>query len=303
MGINELYAGGAIISGVFFGDRCSPMSSCALLVSEVTRTDIFENIKGMVKTSFVPFVLTCIAYFFLGLQLESTGASADVASLFSTEYNLHITTVIPAILIIVLSLFKMRSRNTMMISIAAAVLIGIFVQHETPEAMFHYAVFGYRHHNEQLNALMRGGGIVSMVRVSVIITVSALYSGLFEEIGLLKGIQQLLHRLGKRITVFGSVLVTSVITSAIACNQTLSVILTHELCKDMMKKEKMALALANTAALVSSLIPWSIGMAVPFQTISVPNTAIFYGFYIYGVPLWNTAAAFYTERKSIPAAV
>ena len=32
--------GGAILSGVFFGDRCSPMSSSALLVATITDTDI-----------------------------------------------------------------------------------------------------------------------------------------------------------------------------------------------------------------------------------------------------------------------
>lgn len=40
MGINEIYVGGAIISGIFFGDRCSPVSTSALLVSELTKTDL-----------------------------------------------------------------------------------------------------------------------------------------------------------------------------------------------------------------------------------------------------------------------
>ena len=33
MGIEPLYVGGAILSGVFWGDRCSPVSTSALLVS------------------------------------------------------------------------------------------------------------------------------------------------------------------------------------------------------------------------------------------------------------------------------
>ena len=45
MGINPAVAGGAILSGVLFGDRCSPVSTSALLISELTHTDIFSNIK------------------------------------------------------------------------------------------------------------------------------------------------------------------------------------------------------------------------------------------------------------------
>ena len=43
MNIPVMYAGGAIISGIFFGDRCSPMSSGAHLICELTQTDIFRS--------------------------------------------------------------------------------------------------------------------------------------------------------------------------------------------------------------------------------------------------------------------
>ena len=37
-GTSPLLLGGAILSGAFFGDRCSPFSTSALLVSELTKT-------------------------------------------------------------------------------------------------------------------------------------------------------------------------------------------------------------------------------------------------------------------------
>ena len=66
MGLSPVLIGGAVLSGASFGDRCSPMSTSALLVSAVTKTDIYGNIKRMVKTSLVPFCLTCVIYFLLG---------------------------------------------------------------------------------------------------------------------------------------------------------------------------------------------------------------------------------------------
>ena len=44
-------AGGAAISGAFFGDRCSPVSTSTLLVAEVTHTDMVES-KGKIRYTY-----------------------------------------------------------------------------------------------------------------------------------------------------------------------------------------------------------------------------------------------------------
>lgn len=49
MNVSDVLAGGAILAGIYFGDRCSPVSTSALLVSELTKTDLYENLKGMAK--------------------------------------------------------------------------------------------------------------------------------------------------------------------------------------------------------------------------------------------------------------
>lgn len=54
MGANPVFVGGAILSGVYFGDRCSPVSTSALLVSELTGTSIFDNIRHMLRTALLP---------------------------------------------------------------------------------------------------------------------------------------------------------------------------------------------------------------------------------------------------------
>lgn len=42
------------------------MSTSALLVSELTGSDIYTNIKNMIKSAAVPAVLTCVIYAVLG---------------------------------------------------------------------------------------------------------------------------------------------------------------------------------------------------------------------------------------------
>lgn len=70
VGCNEILAGGAILSGVFFGDRCSPVSTSALLVAELTHTNIFDNIRLMVKTTILPLILTCVFTVSAGLYFR-----------------------------------------------------------------------------------------------------------------------------------------------------------------------------------------------------------------------------------------
>ena len=44
-GISMQLTGAAVLSGAYFGDRCSPVATSALLVAELTHTNIFDNIN------------------------------------------------------------------------------------------------------------------------------------------------------------------------------------------------------------------------------------------------------------------
>ena len=57
-----MLVGGAVLSGIFFGDRCSPMSSSASLVASLTETKLYDNIRRMFLSCIVPFFLTCVLY-------------------------------------------------------------------------------------------------------------------------------------------------------------------------------------------------------------------------------------------------
>ena len=71
--------GGAILSGVYFGDRCSPVSTSALLVADLTGTDLFGNIRQMLRTCLVPFALAAGLYLLFGLSSPAAGQAADIA--------------------------------------------------------------------------------------------------------------------------------------------------------------------------------------------------------------------------------
>ena len=291
MQLNLVLVGGAVMSGIYFGDRCSPVSTSALLVSELTGTDIFDNIRGMIRTSIVPFAVVCLIYFWLGRSAGGGQEVMDVRGLFSQGFLLHWAAVLPAAVILLLSFFKIRVKMTMAVSIAISLALCLILQGLSLGEVLRAAVFGYRTDVPELAAMIDGGGILSMVKLGMIILISSSYAGIFEETGLLDNIRTHIETLGRKLTSFGTMIGVSVLTSAAACNQTLAIILTHQLFLRVEKEPKnFAIHLENSAVLIAPLVPWTIAAAAPLSTIGAPNISLFFACYLYIVPVWNLLA-------------
>ena len=290
MGISPVYLGGAILGGAFFGDRCSPMSTSALLTCTLTRTDIFTNIKLMFRGAAVPFVLTCLIYGVLGSYGSAGVVDLKILYLFRDNFNLHWLTLLPALLIIILSLFKVSVKKTMLVSIATACILCLTLQGVSARALLQLLWQGYQAPEPQLAKMLNGGGIVSMFRALAIVGLSSSYSGIFAGTGLLHGVKDKIASLAEKCTPFGSTLLISFLTGMVACNQTLAIMLTHQLCADTIPdKQELALTLEDTTVLTAALVPWSIASAVPLMAVGAPTLGIAAACYLYLQPLWSLA--------------
>lgn len=266
--------------------RCSPFSTSALLVSELTKTSIFDNIRNMIRSAWLPFLLTCALYGVLGLQLHSQSAQTDLTALFGREVALHPASLLPAIVIFTLALMRVPVKYAMLASILTSLGVGFSLQHFSLTGLPGLLLTGYHAADPQAAAFLDGGGISSMVKVAAIVCISSSYAGIFQSTGLLDGLKAGLLKLGKRITPFGAILLASICTSMIACNQTLSIMLTDQLGSELEPDaHRMALDLENSAVLVAPMIPWSIAGAVPLATVGAPITSIFASFFLYLVPV------------------
>ncbi|ETY71266.1 Na+/H+ antiporter NhaC family protein [Bifidobacterium moukalabense] len=292
MQVSPMFLGGAILSGVYFGDRCSPVSTSAQLVKTLTHTNIFENIRLMLRTAAIPFVLTCVVYASLALCTRPSAGSVDVAALFGGAFNLHWVTVLPAVVLIVLAVARVDVRLTMGASICTALPICLFVQHMDWLSVARALVFGYHCTDSRVAPLIDGGGIVSMIKVMLIVCISSSYSGIFQETGLLRGAHLLVRRIADRIGGFGATFVTSMVTGCVACNQTLSIMLTDQLCREVEPDEhRHAINLEDTAVVVAPLIPWSIAGAVPLASVGAPTVSLLFACFLYLLPITGLLAA------------
>lgn len=288
MGANPALLGGAILSGIYVGDRTSPISTSALLTAVLTETNIYDNIKKMVRTALWPFLLSCCLYGVVSFFLAGSGKVLDLAAVFSREMVLHWSAILPALIIIILACFRVQVKLTMGISIIAAGILCNVLQHMDILHILQICLTGYHAHDKEVAALLNGGGIVSMLNVAAIIAISSSYAGIFEGTGLLNNVQTFLENLSKRITPFGGIIVASFFTAMVTCNQTLSTMLTHQLCHKLEPDQAtFAISLEDSVIVIAPLIPWNIACAVPLTNISAPNSSIAFAFFLYLLPLFT----------------
>ena len=298
MGMDPAMVGGAILAGAYFGDRCSPVSTSALLVSELTKTDIYDNIRRMVRTAAVPFLLTCGIYGALGLCFGGGGETADLRQIFGRTAVLHMSALIPALLVLALAALRVKVKKAICASIAAALVLCVLLQRLPLWDILRFAVSGYTARDAEAAALLDGGGMLSMLRVCVIICVSSAYAGIFQKTGLLDRLQEQVRRLSRRATPFAAMLCTAALTSLIACNQTLTIMLTHQVCDGTMDKpEDAAIGLEDTAVVVAPLVPWSIASAAALAAAGAPTRSILFACFLYLLPLWSLLRSLRTEKR------
>ena len=297
MGLSVALTGGAILSGIYFGDRISPVSGSAILVSELTKTDIFSNIRLMFKSCAVPFAAACAAYLGLGFTQKAEAASMDIGAIFRREFRLHWVAIIPAAIILILALFKVKARTSMLISTVCAVLIALILQKQPVIDMLKILLTGYSAKDPQAAVMLNGGGIFSNARVVCIVLISSAFSGIFKKTGLLDGVKHFMLRLSEKITRVGAMIVSSLLTVTVSCNQVMSTILTHQLCEDFEPdRQTEAIDLEDTVIVIAPLLPWCIAGAVPMEMLGAPKASFALACYLWFLPL----ARLVTGRKIPP---
>lgn len=178
IGMPPAMVGGAILAGVYFGDRMSPVSTSALLVSVLTEVDLYTNIRNMAKSAVLPFLISCVIYFALGEMLPDAAASAAASADFEELYIFSPILALPAVSILLLSFFRVPVKTNMAVSIALAALLSYTEQAQDPWNILFIMIFGYVSPVPELAPMVNGGGIVSMLHVAAIVCLSASFSGI-----------------------------------------------------------------------------------------------------------------------------
>lgn len=290
-GISVPLAAGAILSGAYVGDRGAPTSSCANLVATFTGTELYGNVKNMMKNALVPLLLTTGIYLIFSfgnpLQTANTGIMTELSIAFSFNWTL----LIPALIILILPMFKVRVVTAMGTSVLMACILAFVVQGISLESIAGILIFGFSmENNPVLGPVLSGGGLLSMVKTGALVLISSSYSGIFKGTGMLDDIQTKVELLCEKIGNFPAMILTGTGCLMVACNQTLAIMMVEQLMGNPYKErgdnQELAMQIADSVVPIAGLIPWAISCTVPLTAMDAPTSSVIYGCFLYLLPLW-----------------
>ena len=126
-GVSPAITAGAILCGIYVGDRCSPMSSSLLLLSTLTGTDHYTNSRRTLRSCLVPLVLACLCYLPLSLANPMQGAAADTAAALGEVFSLGPVLLLPVAVMFLLCLCRVPMKKAMLGSIVTACAVALLV--------------------------------------------------------------------------------------------------------------------------------------------------------------------------------
>lgn len=289
-GINLGILGGAIFSGAYFGDRTSPLSSSLLLLCNLTNLKLFDYVKKIIIDNIIPFALCIAFYLVLSLKYPLTSMSNSLSNELYNYYNVSLLLLLPAIILFLLSILKVQITHSIPISVLCAFILDIFIQHTSIYDFLNCLVFGYTNNSDILKNIIHGGGIISMLKTCYIIVISCSISGFFSGLNVFENLKvKLKEKNLSKSSIFLVTVILGIINAAVGCSQTIAIILTLDIVKDLYEDEpndELALDFSNSAILTPALIPWCIAALVPCSVLGINSYSyIPFAFYLYIVPI------------------
>ena len=299
-GVSLPMTAGAILCGIYVGDRCSPMSSSLLLLSTLTETELYDNVGMTIRSMLVPFVAASGGYLLCSVLSPLSAATTGLGEQLEAGFNLSPVVLLPTVVVFVLCLMRKPVKLAMAVSMILACLLAVFFQGMPALELAKTLVFGYHlPETEPLSTILHGGGLSSMVTSIVIVTSSCAIAGIVEG-------TDLTARLGGRtggghLKTYQKTLVTGFVTAAIGCNQTIAIVLTHAVRKDAYQtlgNQAFARDMSFAGTLAPVLVPWCIAAYTPTSQLDVHGLGwMLFAFWLWFMLLWQGVYAWWMDRK------
>jgi len=251
----------AILSGAYFGDRNSPTSSSALLVSTMTGTDLYGNLARMLKTGMPAFFVACLL--FLAISPVYPLAAVDqtfVASL-PEYFRISIWNLAPLAVLIVFIFLRVKIRYAMLFSCICAFFVALFVQRFPLGTIGQAILTGFQLSGAgRVPQVIRGGGITFMFNAMTIVIASL---GCTQTLAIIMNT----HLLSKPYAELGKT------------------------------KEDLALDIEDTVVVLAALIPWNVAGAIPLKMLDAPLSALLFAFFMWTLPVLRLASLGLRRRR------
>ncbi|MBM7623059.1 Na+/H+ antiporter NhaC [Sporohalobacter salinus] len=269
LGVPDPMTAGAVLSGVYFGDKLSPLSDSTILSASMSDVDVIDHVKGMFPASIVGYAITAIGFTILGFNVG--GGSADlsrvnkVMNAIDSMFNVNLISLLPLVIVIALLIMEKPSIPVITFGAVLGIIWGIVFQGLEPVKAIGTAWSQIPKDTGMkfIDSILSRGGMQSMLWSVGVILFGLGFGGLLDEIGILEAIAE---RVEKGINSGGSLTITTIIVGFLGnlfgSAMYVSLILTPKIMEkkyDELGYDRRVLS-RNTefgGTLTSGMVPWS----------------------------------------------
>ncbi|MGM0471051.1 MAG: Na+/H+ antiporter NhaC [Bacillota bacterium] len=278
LGIPASITAGAIVSGSMFGDKISPMSDSTNLAAAMSGTNLFEHIKSMFYVSIPTVLISVTLYGIIGKLYITSDVDLQtierILSNLQANFNISIITLIPPLIMIILSLLKVPAIISLSTSFITAATFAMITQGATFSEIINIAATGYTSQTgyKLVDELLTQGGINNMMNTVAIIMAGTAMGGILEETNVLKVVlQSLMKYIKKPRDLILSTLISSYIMLFATGEMMVSMIIPGRTLESAyeelnIKKNVLSRTLETSATLGCAVLPWGV-VSVYIQNI------------------------------------
>lgn len=294
----------AIACGAWFGDKMSPLSDTTNLASGVTNVPLYEHINSMTYTTIPSAIVALVIFTVMGLiysggEMDKTQADV-ITSTISANFNINILLILPAVLVLLVSVFKLPSLLGLGITVVVSVIFALVFQNVTFVDLMNYAANGFRMETGTfVDKMLNRGGISSMTGLLVTFMVASVMGGIITSTGILDVLaKDVLLKFIKNKTVLVTVtlIYCYIVNFLTAGGQTVAIIVTQQTFEDAydqmgIHKKVLSRTLEDAGTLSAPVVPWGVATLYVMSTLGVGLDYIPYCFFIFIVPIFSIICA------------
>ena len=305
LGIPLPLVAGMIVSGASFGDKMSPVSDTTNLAAMSADTDLFSHIKSMLYTTVPTYIICLFIYVMLGLnyanQIVPSEELENLKKYISFEFSTNLISLLPILVLLVLSIKKLPAEISMMGSIVTSVILAIFLQKSSLTDVLNSLYSGYNANTgmERLDVILSRGGIESMMWTMSLALLALSLGGLLNSAGFVRVLMEgLLLRIKRAASLVALTISAGVISNMSMGEAYLSIIFGGQIFKKSYKdhnleKHMLSRTLEEGATLSTTLIPWTTSGAFVTGILAIsPLDSAPWAFFNYINPLLSILLAY-----------
>jgi len=274
---------GMVVAGATFGDKLSPVSDTTVLAAMSAHTNLYRHIGSMLYTTVPAFVLTFVILLVLGFGYADVAlpveAIAQMQDALAGSFHLGLlATVLPLLVMLVLSLRRLAPEISMSASVLTAVAVAVLYQERSLVDVLN-ALWANQPGNTgvaSLDDLLGRGGIMSMAWTMLLSLMALALGGILYAGGFLQALLEgIIARVQRTATLIATTIGAGVLGNMGMGEAYISIILNCQLFRKAYEQKGLDNAVLSRSVeegstMSTGLIPWTTAGAFYAATLGVP---------------------------------